>query len=132
MANMKLKSNENIQAAEILVSSNMFSSSIHCYYYSALQLSMHILCNFHGVDYAKQNAESKGRDSHHYTVESTASFLEKENTFYKIDYNKNISALKMLRKRADYSDTLIVENDIKKAQKAINELSQLLHKSYNL
>lgn len=132
MPNMKLKSDENLQAGNILVTSDMFSTSIHCYYYSALQLSMHILCNYHGLDYTKQNNESKGRDSHHYTIESTASFLGKENIFYKVDYNKYIGILKMLRKRADYSDSLIVDNDIRRAQNAIRDLKNLLQINYEL
>lgn len=132
MANMKLKSIENIQAGDILIKNNMFSSSIHCYYYSVLQISMHILCNFHGLDYEKQNEDSKRIDSHNYTIESTASYLERKNLFYKVDYNKYIKRLKMLRKRADYSEILIVQRDISEAQKAIKFLNELFQKSYNL
>lgn len=99
MPNIKLKSDENIQAASILVEKGKLSSSIHCYYYSMFQLSMYILCIHHEIDYETQNKESKGIDSHKYVIFSLSGFLSKKNLFYQVDYNRYINDLKMLRKK---------------------------------
>ena len=64
MANMKKKSEENVLSAVLLIDNSLFTSSVHCSYYAGFQFTKYVLANFCGIDYERQEKESKGKDSH--------------------------------------------------------------------
>lgn len=128
MPKMKQKSNENMNAANLLVSKNMYTASIHCFYYSGFQLSRYVLCNSFGVPYSQQDSESRGKDSHFYVIEKTGAYLDKRHHIDMLDYMKFINKLKSLRKKADYSMYEITPDEAFKAQKYAVSLNLLLSK----
>lgn len=129
---MKQKSDENLNAARLLVENNMYASSIHCFYYSILQLSKYILDKYCGISYEQQDENFQGKDSHNAIIKILGQKLGAKNRFYKLDYMSNLNNLKKLRKTADYSNNQILSNDIGCATNDVKELLNILHKNYKL
>lgn len=130
MPNFRIKSEENLHAAKLLMDSNMFTSSVHCSYYAGFQMSKHVLANFCSISYAQQEKEAKGKDSHFYISNKLGNKLQAMNKFYSIDYNKYYSTLKMLRKKADYSGILIKDKEAQRAYDNADKLITLLKEKY--
>lgn len=132
MAIMKAKSTENITAADLLIEKNMLTASVHCSYYSGFQFSKFVLSHCCGIDYETQEKESSGRDSHYYVMDKTQKNLSYMNRFYGIDYNNYYSTLKMLRKKADYTNIEITEKEAKRACKSAKDMITLLTEKFNI
>lgn len=132
MAIMKAKSNENIIAADLLIEKNMLTASVHCSYYSGFQFSKFVLSHCCGIDYETQEKESSGGDSHFYVMINTKENLSRMNRFYGIDYDKYYSTLKMLRKKADYTNKEITDKEAKRACKNAKDMITLLTKKFNI
>ncbi len=132
MPNIKAKSIENIKAANLLIEHNMFEASIHCSYYSGFQLSKYIACHCLKISYEIQDKESKGKDSHSYIFNLVNEDLKKKNIFYSIDYSSFFQQLKMLRKKADYSDKISTDKSANEAIKFSNKLQNLLIEKYSI
>ena len=58
--------------------------------------------------------------------------LSKKNRFYGIDYNTYYGILKMLRKRADYSNEEITDRDVVRAKDSAEKLNKLLTEKYGI
>ncbi len=129
---VKAKSEENIIAANLLVDNGKLASSIHCLYYSCFQLSKYVLAHYEGLSYDIQDRETKSVDSHFYISSHISEKLSKKNRFYGIDYNTYYGTLKMLRKRADYSNEEITDRDVVRAQKNAERLNKLLTEKYGI
>lgn len=129
---MKAKSTENITAADLLIEKNMLTASVHCSYYSGFQFSKFVLSHCCGIDYETQEKESSGRDSHYYVMDKTQKNLSYMNRFYGIDYNNYYSTLKMLRKKADYTNIEITEKEAKRACKSAKDMITLLTEKFNI
>ncbi len=123
---MNNKSSENFDAANLLVRNSMFSASIHCYYYSCFQLSKYMLKKS-GISYRKQDAESTGRSSHSYVIEKTADILNDNSRLQCLDYNTNMSKLKKMRKKADYTIEKINEEETRNAQNWSTKVNKILN-----
>lgn len=100
---------------------------MHCSYYAGFQFSKYVLANYCGIGYAIQDQESSGRDSHFFVSDKIGKVLDKngEHLSY-IDYNKFFGKLKKLRKKADYSETMVKCNEAQKAYDCADELIKLL------
>ena len=129
---VKAKSLENITAANLLVKHGMFAASVHCSYYSGFQLSKYVLSQYCAITYKKQEDESRGMDSHFFVSNKVSDDLSKKNRFYSIDYNSYFGTLKMLRKKADYSNKIIKDKDAEKAIEVAKKLTELLTEKYNI
>ena len=130
MPNMKYKSEENFNAANLLIINNMYAASIHCSYYSCFQLSKYLLKTLHDIDYAVQESNSSGKDSHYYVNNETSNKIDSVSHIAYIDYNKFIAMLKKLRRRADYSAGVISEEEAKKAYQCANEIKTILNNKF--
>lgn len=133
MANMKDKSVENLLSAELLVTNNKLSSSIHCYYYSVLQISKYILNNFCHTDYTTQKAAAKRYEhgSHNYVISTTGENIRsKKGAKQCSDYYSQINKLKLYRERADYDSEKIGSNFVNKSKKECDSIHTLLKDIY--
>ncbi len=126
MSTIRKKSEENIQAARLLAHRNMLAASIHCAYYSCFQLSKYMLKLCCGLSYEQQDEESKGKDSHYYIVDKLSDYLNTKSHLSFIEYIKYIAKLKRLRKKADYTDMEVTEDDAWVAIKSANKTIALL------
>lgn len=71
-------------------------------------------------------------DSHFFVSNKVSDDLSKKNKFYSIDYNSYFGTLKMLRKKADYSNKIIKDKDAEKAIVVAKKLTELLTEKYNI
>lgn len=119
MSILKKKSDENQNSAQILLSNNLFSSSIHCSYYSCVQLMKHILFEEGLTEMELKNRQdASGRNLHEFLINHFIDGLRQDN-LYKQYRNTIVKLpdLKHLRVNADYKEQEIRESD---AQFAIN------------
>ena len=130
MSVLKVKSDENIHAANLLIDKSLFTASVHCSYYAAFQMSKYILANFCDVGYEEQDNNSKGQGSHKYVSTVMSDNLEKRNKFCMIDYNRHYKTIKFLRNKADYSTGLIDKEEAEEALKSSRSIISLLISKY--
>lgn len=66
---MKIKANNNIQSAQMLIDQKQYTSSVHCSYYAVFQYMKHMLANTNNnpITLATQDAH-KGDSSHEYVL----------------------------------------------------------------
>lgn len=132
MATIKKKSAENIKAARLLIKEELLASSVHCAYYSCLQLSKYFLNNYCGINYTQQYTESRGMGSHNYLIENTSIHLiKKEQYLANRGYRERIFKLKRLRKKSDYSEDSITAKDAQDAYEAAERTLQILYTIIN-
>lgn len=123
---MKKKSEENVLSAVLLIDNSLFTSSVHCSYYAGFQFTKYVLANFCGIDYERQEKESKGKDSHFYIQSEMEKRFEDSERLNFIDYNKYFNKLKKFRKKADYSQDFINKEEAEKACSCAEKLIDLL------
>ncbi len=135
MIGLKNKSEINIEAAKLLHDSDYYAPSVHCSYYSCLQLMKYSL-NSHFKftedeigskinEYTRNNKDG----SHNFFI----SFLFKEikNNYSKresIDFNNKINTLKKIRTKADYGKDDILHNISNSAITLSNEITAIIKK----
>ena len=125
---MKLKADENFEAAKLLITNTMYSTSIHCLYYSCFQLSKFAL-NKNGITYDDQERLSKGLDSHHYIITETANQIDPKSHLGYLDYNYNMSRLKKMRRKADYTNAKISLSEAEKACSMAESVRKIINSS---
>lgn len=129
MSVLKDKSIENIETVDILINNGKYTPSVHCAYYSCLQLSKHILNHFCSIDYATQENEGNSKGSHNYIINTTAEKLQLKGARFS-DYHLNIGKLKMLRIRSDYSTSIISQKEASKAKGCAESVLDILKQTY--
>lgn len=143
MPNIRAKSDENFDAANLLVSSNMHDAAVHCAYYSCFQLMKCAIKN-EGVDYDDQKSnytlyvkESRSRSdrilgSHEYFIRQFVMKSMEKDKASTIEINRYISQLKAFRTKADYDDVRISEDESKSSSEAATKARELIIKIYGL
>lgn len=120
------KSDENFEAAKNLKEFELYSSCIHCAYYSSFELVLHILFNIYSES-EELNFEEK-LISHNVRINSIRQKLYKkvEDKKEVIDFSNKIRDLKLLRKKADYEQIKIFNEDSKKAIRFASYINKTL------
>ena len=139
MGYLKNKSDINISSAELLYKNNLYSSSVHCAYYSCIQLMKYIICHKIGIDYDKQEIEisqlktqkAKRTGSHNYmidVIEEIMCSVDKKEASIFVDL---IEALKDFRAESDYGNVEILSSkssdSISKAYDIRKQLINFFH-----
>lgn len=112
MGILENKSNENHAAGLILINQNHFSSSVHCSYYSCIQLMKHILL-FNGEKTEEElyvMQKSTNQNLHEFLINHFIRQL-RQNNVYNIYRNSigKLAELKVLRNDSDYKEIRIDE-----------------------
>lgn len=111
MSNIKVKAKENLRSAEILMRKKLYSSSVHCLYYSCFQLAKYILNEKGIVCYRDQNNQQDS-NSHDFIINSLCDNLRRNKEIIAAnDFFKNIQHLKRFRKRADYQEHIVTKSE---------------------
>lgn len=99
------KSKESIESAWFLIGEGKNASSIHCSYYSCIQIIRHILLHVHKKTEATIKVESKAFSggSHEYLIDCVVKDLNKRGYNTSRLYT-NLYLLKRMRTEADYLD----------------------------
>ena len=104
---MNKKSEENILAADVLIKSAHYSSSIHCSYYALYQYMMYMLNQRYGCSYDQQRDLAGTASSHIKVSQEFERKLTSNSPQLCTDVMHTFWALKRQRGVADYSTTRI-------------------------
>lgn len=119
---MNKKSEENILAADVLIKSAHYSSSIHCSYYALYQYMMYMLNQRYRCSYDQQQRNLAGGASSHIKVsQEFERKLTSDSPQLCIDVMQTFAALKQQRIRADYSTTPIKKEIAERLRKEVNK-----------
>lgn len=130
MSDWKLKSKNNIKAAELLIRNSLYSSSVHCSYYSNVQLMLHVL--FTDFNKSENEIESESKQGsidekgyHNWLKNTITRELLTRDFMIVRDFNNLFGQLKALRVKGDYKNIIISKNKAVDAvgfSKSINEI----------
>jgi hypothetical protein len=135
MIGLKNKSEINKDAAKLLQEKNYYAPSVHCSYYSCLQLMKYCLNSHFKLSEKEINSKVKqymikNKDgSHNFYI----NFLFKEiknisTTRESNDFNNKINALKKIRTIADYSKEDILFHTSNKALTLSSDIIEMIKK----
>lgn len=96
------KSTQSIQAAEKLIETEHYNSSVHCSYYHCLQFMSYLATEKFGwtEDELKKKAKAD-KGSHQALIKIISEYLTGNHSIY-MNFNKKFGRLKMARESADY------------------------------
>lgn len=102
---MEVKSKGSLDAGDILLSNGCYSQSVHCFYYSVLQMMKHCLahCKTNPLDYTAQDAKAKlnNKSTHEWLISEILPRFS--NRRIRVGFDDDFSFLKKERVAADYS-----------------------------
>lgn len=132
MTNFKIKSDENLEAGQILIDQAKFNASVHCLYYSCFLLLLHILKKepSKSQEYGANSSAEDG--SHNQLLNWFYSDISKLSLDDAQDFKVWIEALKKARKKADYYEDIITEAQAKNAKTIASYVIELLKNIYSL
>lgn len=122
------KSKENLLSAQLLINHNCYASSVHCSYYSSVQLMIHLLLNNFNFTQASLEEESKKtrEGSHVFAINHLFSQMkQKQEIFKAVEFSREIGKLKNKRVQADYKEEVIskdLSDDALTQAKQINSI----------
>jgi hypothetical protein len=140
VSNLKNKSDHNHLAAEMLIENRLHAPSVHCSYYSCFQLSKYALKEFVGINYEEQEEElnqlkqnpSTKFGSHEYVIFKLGNEIKRVSTKdYRI-FSTNFKVLKSFRRKSDYLDELVTDEQSKESLRLSTELIHLLKSNCHL
>jgi hypothetical protein len=117
MTVIRHKSNENLNAGELLIRNSMLASSVHCFYYSCVQLMIHILISvFHMTEESIEDESRRaGRGFHNWLINQIYVDYIRKNRRNARSFRRKIYNLKDVRIQADYK---LIEIDANKSSEA--------------
>ncbi len=130
MSILKKKAEHNYIAAEKLINEHLHSSSVHCSYYSCLQLMKHIVQDFCGISYENQDIEIRNTRSasHEYLKVKIESEIARVDISKKRWFKNTFGDLKQFRVEADYHDIEVNSDKSKGAFQIAGEIRTYLKK----
>jgi uncharacterized protein (UPF0332 family) len=134
VSHLKIKSEHNLLAAEILIKNGLHAPSVHCSYYSCFQLSKFALKEFCGIDYQKQDEElnllkqtsSLKIGTHEYVINKLGTEIRNCSKEAYLTFTNNIKELKRFRVESDYNNIIVTDEQSIKSLRLSTELVQLL------
>lgn len=137
MSQLLRKSLLNLKASGILISNNIYDSSIHCAYYSCVQLMLHLLRSEFKKSEADVDSESEQgsrneKGFHNWLTNFYIKELMKKDFMLTRDFNKFVIALKSSRVKADYKNIEIKENIAKQNLDLAKQINQLLQENFQI
>lgn len=118
---MNKKSEENILAADVLIKSAHYSSSIHCSYYALYQYMMYMLNQRYKCSYDQQRNLAGNASSHIRISREFERKLRSDSPQLCIDVMHTFVALKQQRVSADYSTTRIEKEIAERLREEVNK-----------
>jgi hypothetical protein len=131
---LKAKSQENIESADLLVVKGYFNASVHCSYYSCLQLIKLALNEKAHIDFVTQYQESKkSGQSHHYYLGKFVAHFKNGVLSREVERQTNeIKKLKLLRVQADYDPEQVDALNSRRAVSTAIAFSEFIFKDIKI
>lgn len=108
------------------------SPAVHCCYYSCFQKVVHILKEFFPESYESINLKDKNTHNHavnHFLGEVRERLTDKTNLS---KLRRCLTELRALRVKCDYSDTLITDLELEKAEQYLTTFHQTVLKELSI
>lgn len=124
------KSESSLEASTLLHEEELYASSVHCSYYSSVQLMRHIIFNNFGedeIDFDNKD-EVRNHGSHNFLI----SFFKNRiyTSISKRDFGTHLRDLKELRKNADYKQKVILIGESRNAMRLSNIVNSALKRNF--
>lgn len=136
MDQLKQKSEFNFLAAELLIKENLYAPSVHCSYYSCLQLIKFAIKDFFGVEYSvlSSNIANSNMNSHRYMIEFIKNGMKGkiDDVLAESDFRHNIKGLKHFREESDYQDLQINRDKSEDALRLATDIRKFLSQNLHL
>jgi len=131
---LKNKSQFNTDAAILLQEKNLYAPSVHCSYYSCLQLMKFIIKDFIGISYVDLEIEirQKNTNTHKLIIEKISDELYKNSRTEYTYFNRKIKDLKKFRVSSDYENVQITTVESGKALVLAKEVREQLIKNFHV
>ncbi len=127
------KSINSLNASILLKQEEHYASSVHCSYYSCVQLIRHILFNKLELDEKSfdngKNTNQNG--SHNHLLSVLSEYLHKSNIDV-ISLKSDFRIIKELRKNADYKQIIVFQNDCNNAYNLALRINNSLKTIYSI
>ncbi len=125
MSELKKKSENNLIASEFLIKQGLHASSVHCAYYSCLQLLKYSINFFFEVAYdeLENNINYSKGSSHKYIINYVFNELKSAKYDNYETQHRNIKDLKEWRETSDYENTPIGSVESDRAYKTAKEFT---------
>ncbi len=105
------KSLSNIEAAEFLHQEEFYAPSVHCSYYSCIQLMRHLIFNKYGIEETEFDVrpEVQANGSHNFLISYLRDKID--NPINGRSFSDNLRRLKIYRINADYKQMNVLKDD---------------------
>ncbi len=133
MSEFENKSSQNIIAAQVLIEEALFAPSIHCSYYSCLQLCKHVLKYIIKISdqQIKDELGKPNLKSHELIREGILDNLKgKLNDKEYMNFNSTFNSLKRSREMADYTETDIRRELAMESVEKSKSLAAIIKRQY--
>ena len=138
MSYLKEKSNFNIDAAELLQNKNLFAPSVHCSYYSCLQLMKVAIKEKKGISFNDLENEiikaniTKKISTHSYLIKEIGELIRNDSKAKHFLFDRKIKDLKSFRIKSDYEDFQITTTESFKAFNIAKEIRAQLKETFHV
>jgi uncharacterized protein (UPF0332 family) len=138
MSILKEKSIFNIEAAKLLNDNNLFAPSVHCSYYSCLQLMKVAMLEFKGISLKDLESEitnaknTKNLNSHSYIIKEICDLLRNDSKADHSLFERKINQLKKYRTKSDYEEVEITTTESLKAFDFAKEIRTQLKDTFHV
>lgn len=136
MSELLKKHQESCEAAEnLLTRDGLYASSVHCAYYSCIQLMIYTLYNkVTGFNKTTYEAETKNKGSHDILRQRIKDALtrEKVSPVDTAAFDSTLKQLKSARVKADYRDEAVSESACKSAQRQSISVNDLIKTTFSI
>lgn len=130
----------NLEAAKLLNERYLCAPSIHCAYYSVLQLMKFAVCDSIGISYEKQDQEinalktrkASAKGTHEYLIMKVEDVIRKVDKQSFTDFTRNIKDLRRFRTKSDYDDVIITYEQSSKAFGLAIDLRSQLKRTFRV
>lgn len=130
MTYLKEKSDNNVKSAQSLINQSLYSSSVHCSYYSCVQLMLHILRSDLSKTEAQIEREQRGQSFHNWLINLIKLEFDGRDPSQSRTFYSTIGQLKALRVKADYKNIEILPNEANRALTNANTMLMSLKNNF--
>ena len=120
---LKQKSKHNIDAAKFLIDNKHYTSSVHCAYYSCLQI-LKVIC------IKREKTIIKNKPVHKQIIDYICEEIKDDKD--RRSFRNTIYDLKLFREKSDYEGVLISEKDADKAYNTAKNILTFIYQKFEL
>lgn len=140
MSELKNKSVINLDSAKLLKENSYYAPSVHCSYYSVLQLMKYAVCETIGISYEDQDKEinllkqqkAAAKGTHEYLISKIEDVIREVDKPNFTAFTRKVKDLKTFRNKSDYDDVSITFDQSRTAFDLATELRDQLKKTFNV